>query len=162
MDLDPQAHDGLRQGPSRRNQQQQPASIYLTQEEIKKFFPAQTFANLKTAFPKSTCSVCLDEFQSNTLCHQLYCEHIFHEVCIQMWLAKHDSCPECRKPMTKDAVKEYFKNLKNGKKPTQLVRNKEIQIEVYNDRGHDEEEVPNEGGVQRPTNLNDEEKALVE
>jgi len=36
------------------------------------------------------CSICLDEFRPETICHQLYCFHLFHEACIKSWLEKHD------------------------------------------------------------------------
>jgi len=75
----------------------------LTSAEVEEFFPKKQFENIKTSFPQSkylllfssfkyffSCSVCLDDFLKESECHQLYCEHIFHDVCIQKWLSKHD------------------------------------------------------------------------
>lgn len=79
---------------------------HLFPKDVEKYFPKTPYNNLKTSFPQTTCSVCLEEFQKDSKCHQLYCEHIFHDVCIQMWLSKHDSCPDCRKTMTKEAIEK--------------------------------------------------------
>lgn len=44
-----------------------------------------------------TCSVCLDPFCAGEVVRQLPCDHMFHSNCIDRWLRKKASCPECRR-----------------------------------------------------------------
>jgi len=82
---------------------------FLCQKDIQKFFPKKAFSQLQSPFPQAICSICLDDFDLESECHQLYCYHIFHEKCIEEWLAKHDSCPDCRKLMTREAIRKVAK-----------------------------------------------------
>lgn len=41
------------------------------------------------------CSICLEKLK-NDKCVILSCEHIYHKTCIQKWLKKNNSCPNCR------------------------------------------------------------------
>jgi len=102
--------------PTPENQKQKDL---LSQEEIQYFFPKRAFSQLKTPFPHATCSICLEDFQADSECHQFYCYHIFHEECIGEWLAKHDSCPDCRKPITKEAIKNFFRERRKQRKEQQ-------------------------------------------
>jgi len=80
----------------------------MSPEEIDYYFPKKAFSQLKTPFPQTTCSICLDDFKPENECHQLYCFHIFHKNCIGEWLAKHESCPDCRKPITREAIRKII------------------------------------------------------
>jgi len=107
--------------------------INLTKEEIQKYFPKREFSQLKMPFPQTACSICLDDFKPEIICHQLYCFHIFHEACIEEWLVKNDSCPDCRKPITKQAIKKFLKEqrkLKNVQEG-QSVEQNQISRSVY-------------------------------
>ncbi|WOL10398.1 NEP1-interacting protein 1 isoform X1 [Canna indica] len=43
------------------------------------------------------CAVCLQDFIGGESARILpSCKHLFHVVCIDMWLAEHGSCPTCR------------------------------------------------------------------
>ena len=42
------------------------------------------------------CSVCLEEYNSNTKICILPCGHIYHKKCILEWYNKDKSCPLCR------------------------------------------------------------------
>jgi len=130
-------HHGQRPNQGQNQPQIQPAvqpqarrqgaqSDLLTKEEIRKYFPKQAFSKLEQPFPMTACSICLEEFRSETSCHQLYCFHIFHEACIEAWLAKHDSCPDCRKPITRKAVREYLRAEKKRKEQEQKANKVKI------------------------------------
>ena len=41
------------------------------------------------------CSICLENLKDKK-CVILNCEHIYHKVCIKMWLKNNDNCPNCR------------------------------------------------------------------
>lgn len=49
--------------------------------------------------PQLVCSVCLMNFEPETIVAELQCRHIFHEECIRRWLADKPSCPLCRAPV---------------------------------------------------------------
>lgn len=43
------------------------------------------------------CPICLTEFEASELVKLLpYCRHVFHQQCLDTWLATHVSCPLCR------------------------------------------------------------------
>ncbi|KAG2328307.1 hypothetical protein Bca4012_037353 [Brassica carinata] len=47
---------------------------------------------------KQFCSICFEEYEDE---HEIIrlnkCGHIFHRFCIDSWLARHRSCPNCRR-----------------------------------------------------------------
>ena len=42
------------------------------------------------------CSICLEKYIKKDKIVSLDCKHIFHKSCIQLWLNKNNSCPQCR------------------------------------------------------------------
>ena len=44
----------------------------------------------------SSCSICLEDFNSPTEILFLDCKHIYHSPCILEWITKDPSCPLCR------------------------------------------------------------------
>jgi hypothetical protein len=42
------------------------------------------------------CAICLETLDLNLEHDQLPCNHIYHDVCIQPWLARNNTCPTCR------------------------------------------------------------------
>ncbi|OIT40313.1 ring-h2 finger protein atl57 [Nicotiana attenuata] len=43
------------------------------------------------------CPICLTEFEASELVKLIpYCRHVFHQQCLDTWLASHVSCPLCR------------------------------------------------------------------
>jgi hypothetical protein len=53
------------------------------------------------------CTICLDYYQTNDKLIQLPCQHIFHHSCSHPWLAKNNTCPQCRFELpVEDAQKE--------------------------------------------------------
>ena len=51
---------------------------------------------------KADCSICMDEVAPEEEVTQLPCRHWFHHQCVAAWLKEHDTCPHCRKGITKD------------------------------------------------------------
>ncbi len=37
---------------------------------------------------KIRCPICLDDYKNEAICRQLYCSHIYHDQCIEGWLAR--------------------------------------------------------------------------
>ncbi|KDO22713.1 hypothetical protein SPRG_11027 [Saprolegnia parasitica CBS 223.65] len=50
------------------------------------------------------CVICLDPFTAQSDAHvvTLPCQHAFHRQCADPWLATHDECPTCRRPLAQD------------------------------------------------------------
>jgi hypothetical protein len=48
------------------------------------------------------CAVCMCDFTTGEKAKQMPCKHIFHPDCIHPWLAKHNSCPNCRQELRTD------------------------------------------------------------
>lgn len=42
------------------------------------------------------CTVCLCEYEPGDQIRRLHCNHDFHQVCIDKWMASHTTCPCCR------------------------------------------------------------------
>jgi E3 ubiquitin-protein ligase RNF115/126 len=47
------------------------------------------------------CSICMDEVNIGEEVTELPCKHWFHHTCVSAWLLEHDTCPHCRKGITK-------------------------------------------------------------
>ncbi|KAF9729337.1 hypothetical protein PMIN06_004435 [Paraphaeosphaeria minitans] len=55
------------------------------------------------------CSICMDAVAPEEEVTELPCKHWFHHQCVSAWLKEHDTCPHCRKGITKtdgDAPKD--------------------------------------------------------
>lgn len=50
---------------------------------------------------KAECSICMDEVNIGEQVTLLPCKHWFHHPCVSAWLLEHDTCPHCRKGITK-------------------------------------------------------------
>ncbi|KAF2821161.1 hypothetical protein CC86DRAFT_397625 [Ophiobolus disseminans] len=50
---------------------------------------------------KAECSICMDEVNIGEEVTVLPCKHWFHHACVSAWLLEHDTCPHCRKGITK-------------------------------------------------------------
>ena len=48
----------------------------------------------------SECSICMDAVVPGTEVTVLPCKHWFHGTCIEIWLNQHNTCPQCRRPIT--------------------------------------------------------------
>lgn len=47
------------------------------------------------------CSICMDAVEPEEEVTELPCKHWFHHQCVSAWLKEHDTCPHCRKGITK-------------------------------------------------------------
>ncbi|CAA0823624.1 E3 ubiquitin-protein ligase ATL6 [Striga hermonthica] len=49
------------------------------------------------------CAICLNEFEPDEALRLIpTCDHVFHQDCIDAWLASHVTCPVCRADLTPD------------------------------------------------------------
>ena len=50
---------------------------------------------------RAECSICMDDVEIGQEVTVLPCNHWFHGECVTSWLKEHDTCPHCRKSITK-------------------------------------------------------------
>jgi E3 ubiquitin-protein ligase RNF115/126 len=50
---------------------------------------------------RAECSICMEEVNIGEEVAELPCHHWFHHACVAAWLGEHDTCPHCRKGITK-------------------------------------------------------------
>ena len=48
------------------------------------------------AYEEDSCTVCIERYEEGEPVRRLFCNHIFHQECVDPWLLKHGSCPVCR------------------------------------------------------------------
>ena len=42
------------------------------------------------------CSICHEMFSAGETAKQLPCKHLYHSMCIRLWVRRKNSCPMCR------------------------------------------------------------------
>jgi hypothetical protein len=53
-------------------------------------------SSVKSSFKYDCCTICLTDFEKNDKVKKVpVCEHTFHEACLQQWLVRKFSCPNC-------------------------------------------------------------------
>jgi len=72
----------------------------------------------------------LEDFNAETMCHQLYCKHIFHEKCIQGWLKDFNNCPNCKSDMTVDAILSFFQRSEGKDKIEEEIIGNNEKIDI--------------------------------
>lgn len=73
------------------NQQLIDVPIPLPEEKIKEM-PVTSFS---TTMKYQKCCVCMDEFTETDTVRTLFCNHIYHQGCIDEWFKGHPNCPVC-------------------------------------------------------------------
>jgi hypothetical protein len=53
-----------------------------------------------------TCSICLEESRVGERMRTLVCGHGFHIACIDHWLIRQSSCPNCKRPLRRRELEE--------------------------------------------------------
>ena len=48
------------------------------------------------------CSICMCEYEAGEALRLLYCEHVFHQQCVDAWLLRNATCPICRASVDKE------------------------------------------------------------
>jgi hypothetical protein len=71
------------------------------QEDIKNLAKREVTAEMIGPEGHAECSICMDEVNIGEQVTDLPCHHWFHEQCISAWLGEHDTCPHCRKGISK-------------------------------------------------------------
>jgi hypothetical protein len=58
----------------------------------------EDFDNIHELFQNDSCSICLEEYDSNKIAIVMKCDHMFHKKCIEKWINEYNgiNCPICR------------------------------------------------------------------
>ncbi|KAF2713095.1 hypothetical protein K504DRAFT_472560 [Pleomassaria siparia CBS 279.74] len=71
------------------------------QSEIENLLRKQVTMDMLGPEGRAECSICMDEVNIGEEVSELPCRHWFHHACVAAWLAEHDTCPHCRKGISK-------------------------------------------------------------
>ncbi|XP_059429034.1 RING-H2 finger protein ATL57-like [Corylus avellana] len=59
--------------------------------------PVHSYCGDAEEYQTDDCAICLLEFEEKDAVKLIpFCKHVFHPVCIDMWLSSHVTCPVCR------------------------------------------------------------------
>ena len=73
-----------------------------SQQEIDALSRKQVAPDMLGPEGRAECSICMDEVNIGEEVTELPCHHWFHHACISAWLGEHDTCPHCRKGISKE------------------------------------------------------------
>lgn len=91
--------------------------IILSEENLHTLLPKDKYRKELLEVGEAVCTVCLDEFTSNSEVRKLPCKHLFHARCIEDWLAAQGGLPNC--PMCK---RNPFQTIMHSRSNSQLLR----------------------------------------
>lgn len=66
--------------------------------------------DLLTSNNKQACAICTVHFEPTDQLAALTCGHVFHPRCINEWIARNASCPECRAPIAHGSIRRIRMN----------------------------------------------------
>ena len=59
-------------------------------------------AALQARGGEAACSICMQEYEEGEVLRLLYCRHFFHRGCVDVWLLRNATCPNCRASVDKE------------------------------------------------------------
>jgi len=68
----------------------------LSKHDISQYTLTQSYKKSDKSDDKSSCNICLSEFDEGEKIRTLPCFHSFHTNCIDNWLNRKAECPVCR------------------------------------------------------------------
>ena len=78
-------------------------------EKMKSFKYAELYKNYSENIKKEEmCIICLGEFNSEDIIKKFFCEHIFHESCLKVWINQSLKCPICKYDIKRELMNYKF------------------------------------------------------
>ena len=85
----------------------------------------------------STCAICLSELETGEVLRLLYCKHTFHQQCVDQWLLRNASCPQCRASVDKEKgerlVKERRERRERRRRRRERARQRRREVDDEED-----------------------------
>lgn len=69
----------------------------ISSEILNKYFALKDYTQFKMETQEHECCICLQNFMDGEKCRELFCFHVFHQECLDLWILEHQTCPVCRK-----------------------------------------------------------------
>ena len=70
----------------------------MSNEQIDRLESTHVTDDLSKSLSEECCSICLDSFGEGLTIRKLAsCHHVFHQKCIDEWLARKGECPNCKR-----------------------------------------------------------------
>lgn len=110
-------------------------------QDFKRIVPSEELAKLQVVLfseletDEKNCSICLDEFVSDSKLYTIPCKHLFHKDCLEDWVAENYKCPVCRGEIAKykvDKEDEEDEDIERLELPNEVEDHGDFLINVYN------------------------------
>jgi len=82
------------------------------------------------------CSICRETIEKKSLYEFYKCNHPYHNVCINGWLVKHDTCPMCRsiyQSKNKEIFEQKMSIMKKSKNKKSINKNRIMEQNIIKD-----------------------------
>ena len=76
------------------NENMEDVQVFPSLRTLRESSSIHNYGELETE--QSTCTICRDNFEDNSIVRKLNCGHIFHIGCIDTWFESNIRCPICR------------------------------------------------------------------
>ncbi|CAD8139651.1 unnamed protein product [Paramecium pentaurelia] len=78
-----------------------------------------------------SCTVCLIEYDKESICRVTPCVHVFHADCLQAWMVekKHETCPMCREELNEQSLEKFAEIEKSNNQETQVFKKVDQNIQ---------------------------------
>ncbi|OGN55929.1 MAG: hypothetical protein A3D96_06930 [Chlamydiae bacterium RIFCSPHIGHO2_12_FULL_44_59] len=77
------------------------------------------------------CAICTDEIFPAQTVSRLNCDHEYHKVCLQPWLAQHDTCPLDRRKITSINGEPTESEEKNQTNAPRVAFQNQVDVPMY-------------------------------
>ena len=87
----------------------------------------------------TACVICMAEFEEGEELRLLYCRHFYHQQCVDTWLMRNATCPQCRASVDREKGEALVKERRERRDRRRRRRERERQRrrdEDEEDRNH--------------------------
>ena len=91
----------------------------------------------------TACIICMMEFEEGEELRLLYCRHFYHQGCVDQWLMRNATCPQCRASVDKEKgeqmVKERRERRERRRRRREMERQRRRRAEDEDEEHHHDE-----------------------
>lgn len=107
-----------------RNEEVRKENLHLLQNLFDSELRPFIFIKIEKDYPNSNCTICIEDFKTESVVVQLHCKHIFHSNCLRDWLSKsllHPKCPNCNLNILPKVEEDINNSLININSRNQII-----------------------------------------